>query len=187
MDNNAMKIGIVSGIISSLIVILFIQPIMSFTWDTVVGMSGAIQQEYVDRIYRNAALADRNLIGHMAFIVLILFLYIGSGFLMLGVTATPPRVAALSRFVRISSALAGIFLSVILLVAFSLSSGIMEISASFSQRVTVLAPAVSDSEYKTLRARWASMRGEADYQKIIADMEKRATELAITLPPVRKP
>jgi hypothetical protein len=187
MDNRAMKIGIISGIVSSLIMIIFIQPILSFIWNAIVGVGGTIQQGYVDRIYRNAALADRNLIGHMAFLILFFFLQFGSITLLMRSMLSDPRFAAHARWFRIGSAIGGVVLSVVLLIGFSISAGIMEISTSFTQRLTVLAPAITDSEYKTLRAQWASMRGEADYEAILAEMNKRATELGITLPPVRKP
>ncbi len=180
MDNRALKIGIISGIVSSLIVIIFIHPILSFIWNAVVTIGGSVQQGYVDRIYRNAAIGDRNLVGHMTFLILLTFSLFGAMFLWM-------RTAVSSRFLNIVSALAALVLCSVLLVAFSLSSGIMEISASFTQRLTVLAPAISDAEYKTLKARWASMRAKADYDAIVTAMDRRAAELGITLPPVRKP
>jgi hypothetical protein len=63
----------------------------------------------------------------------------------------------------------------------------MEITASFTQRITILAPAIDDDEYRTLKARWADMQTKADYDAIVAAMDKRAKELSVTLPPVRKP
>jgi hypothetical protein len=62
VEKDGMKVGIISGIISSVIVAIFIQPILSFIWDAVIGIAGAVQQGYVDRIYRNAALGDRDLL-----------------------------------------------------------------------------------------------------------------------------
>jgi hypothetical protein len=75
----------------------------------------------------------------------------------------------------------------VIFVPFTISAGTMLITRSFTQRLTVLAPAISDTEYKTLRARWASMQGEADYDALVAEMDRRATELGVKLPPVRKP
>jgi hypothetical protein len=69
----------------------------------------------------------------------------------------------------------------------SISIGVTEINASFSQRLTVLAPAINELEYKVFRAQWASMRGLNDYNALISAMDARAKELGITLPRVRKP
>ncbi|SRR5713101_112445 len=188
MDNKALKIGIVSGIVSSLVVILFIHPILSFIWNAVLTIGGAVHQGYIGRIYINAAVADRNLLGQLTFLVLLfMFPLFGILFLLMRTVVSPPGFINLSRFASSLLLLGQAVLFCFLLVTFSLSSGIMEISASFTQRLTVLAPAVSDAEYKTLKARWASMRGKADYEAIVTEMDRRATELGITLPRVRKP
>src|SRR5437773_1315844 len=76
MDNKALKIGIISGIISSLIVTIFIHPILSFVWNAFIAVAGTIHQGYVDKIYRNAALSDRNLIGVAIIIFLLGFVAI---------------------------------------------------------------------------------------------------------------
>jgi len=70
---------------------------------------------------------------------------------------------------------------------FAILQGTVEIDSSFTQRLTVLAPAISDTEYKTLRARWAGMQGKADYDALVTEMDRRATQLGVKLPPVRKP
>jgi len=183
MDNKAFKIGIISGVISSLIVLLLIQPILSFIWNAVIAVGGALHQGYVDRIYRNAAAADRNLIGHITFIFLVLgticsFWVFTSRLVTL---RTPLERTISGLFNILIFVLAGITVLVVL-VAFSLSAGIMEITASFNQRLTVMAPAITDAEYKTFRARWASMRSRNDYNALA-----RSKELGVTLPPVREP
>ena len=63
----------------------------------------------------------------------------------------------------------------------------MKITASFTQRLTILAPAIDDAEYKTLKARWASIQTKADYDAIVTAMDKRAKELNVTLPPEIEP
>ena len=78
-------------------------------------------------------------------------------------------------------------LAVMLSIPLAVSRGIVKINTSFNQRLTVLAPAITDGEYKTLKARWASMQSKADYDALTTAMEKRAAELNVTLPPVRNP
>lgn len=70
---------------------------------------------------------------------------------------------------------------------FALSVGTAKIAASFNQRLSVLAAAISDAEYKALKARWASMKGKADYDALVSAMDKRGTESGVKLPAVRKP
>jgi hypothetical protein len=196
MDNKSLKTAIISGVIATLIVTIFIQPILGFVWNAFMAIVGTIHQGYVDRIYRNAALGERNSVGEATFIILMLFILgsIFSNFLyVVGEAATSPsflrRTFSAGNRARIDSGfeMLIVLLSFVLLVTFSLSTGITEISASFTQRLTVLAPAISDGEYKTLKARWANMRTKADYDALVAAMDKRAAELSVPLPPVRKP
>ncbi len=53
--DKGLKVGIISGVISSLLVLIFIQPILSIMWKAIVAVGGFVHQGYVDRIYRNAA------------------------------------------------------------------------------------------------------------------------------------
>ena len=192
MDSKGLKVGIISGLISSLVVLIFIQPILSFVWNAFMAIVGSVHHGYVDAIYRNAAVGDRNLVGHMTFMILIGFVLVGMLFFWADLVA--PVWSALQSTIKVPVLVFNLVFALMVsvfcvtfLVAFSISSGIMEIDASFTQRLTVLAPAVSDAEYKTLKARWAGMRGKADYDALVTAMDSRAAELGVTLPPVRKP
>jgi nitrate reductase gamma subunit len=183
--NKALKIGIIGGLITWLITTVFLQPISNLVWKSVVGITRAINQGYVDAIYSNAALSDRDLIGHVTFLLVFIAFLIG-----LGVLLNTREIARRSRPARQPSdkAFNGvmIFLAVmclgITLVLFSLSNGSREITASFDQRLTIIAPLISELEYKTFKARWAGMKTEADYKSLIAAMEERAKELGVVLP-----
>jgi hypothetical protein len=188
MNSQGIKIGIISGIVSSLIVIIFIQPILGFTWNVIIGISSQVHHGYVDRIYRNAAVGDRNVIGHLTALYLFMSLPLaGTVFLLRAKVSVPPKLTAVNRSLDAILISTCVVTVILMLAAFALSVGIMEISSSFNQRLTVLAPAISDAEYKTFRARWANMRSEADYNAIVANMEARAKELGVTLPKLRTP
>lgn len=179
-NNAGLRIGIVSGIVSSLIVIIFINPILSFMWKvTVVGI-GSLHQGYVDSIYKSAALPLSNE-GTMAVAALVALGLVLGEFSALRAEKTVVRVTR--AIILLTTA------SFLLLITwrFSILKGTDIIMASFTQRLTVLAPAISDTEYKTIQARWASMQGKADYDAIVSAMDKRAKELNVTLPPVKEP
>ncbi len=59
----------------------------------------------------------------------------------------------------------------------------VEYNTSFRQRLTVLAPMLSEIEEEELEARWASMRNRADYEAIEAEIEKLANNHSLQLPP----
>jgi hypothetical protein len=193
MNNNGWKAGILIGVISSLLVAYLIQPILGLVWNLVMRLGGLVHQGYVDRIYSHAAIAERNLTGQLTLLILIFFI---NSFLLYVLYSAAFRNSVeysvriplpTGRFVKTFFVGSALLFWTVLLVAFSITNGTMEISASFTQRLTVLAPEISDSEYKVLRARWASMRGKSDYDALVVTMDKRANELGITLPAVRKP
>jgi hypothetical protein len=180
VDNKALRLGIISGIISSLIVVIFIHPILSLLWNVFITVAGSIHQGYVDRIYRNAALSERNLFSLVTILGLLLV-----AFLIISLQGYSRSKGA--RVLNITMFVMTLFMIITGFFAFSLAMGVMEIRASFSQRLSVLAPAIDDHEYKMFRARWASMTGLKDYNTLVSAMDTRAKELGVTLPPVRKP
>ncbi len=189
-DNKGLKIGIISGIVSSLIVIIFIQPILSLLWQAIVTVGGSVHQGYVDRIYRNASVLGPDTYGRLTlFVLILLVLFAGMAWTVHQmkshvISDNPPRSL---KAVRAISWLMVVMAFLVIFGRLAVLEGTRVIAASFTQRLTVLAPAISDIEYKTLMARWASMRGKADYDALVIAMDKRASELGVTLPPVRKP
>ncbi len=187
MLSRELKIGIIGGVISSVLVIIFIQPILSFVWSAVISFGESVQADYVDRIYRNAAVGERNLIGHLSLLALLMLLsYLPTAFFVREISRRHD-IYNKARAFYFAIALMAIFASFVLLIAFSISSGVMEINASFNQRLSVIAPAISDQEYKEWKARWAKMHSQSDYRALVAAMEKRASDLQIQLPELRKP
>jgi hypothetical protein len=186
MDSRAIRTGIVSSVIAAVLTAIFINPILSFVWKITVGVAGATHHSYVDAIYSRAArLEGVNQATVLMFsILLMLLLGVASFLFFLSRTGDiPPRTAR----VYLQQSFFCLGLNLVLFIPASLYVGVSRINSSFEQRLTVLAPAIPDSEYKTLKARWASMHSKADYDALTAAMEKRAAELGVTLPPVRNP
>ena len=183
-----LKVGMVGGLISSVLVLIFIQPIKYFVWTAVLYFGEYVQAGYVDRIYRGAALGDRNIVGHLsALVILMVMLFVAGGFLGVGRHLRQDLVGKLFRvFVRIVQ-VSSIFIPAAMIVVISISGGVMEITASFNQRLAVIAPAISDKETKEWKAKLAMMHGQNDYRALVSAMEKRAKELQIELPKLREP
>ena len=58
----------------------------------------------------------------------------------------------------------------------------LQLNTSFDQRLTVLAPKLTELECKELRAQWASMGSRGDYEEIVSTMETLAEEKDVALP-----
>lgn len=188
MISRDLKIGIAGGVISSVIVLIFIQPTLSFLWSAIISFGETVQAGYVDKIYRAAALGDRNLAGHLTLLIVLMFAHVGVMSYISGGNRMP-RLSdkTKSKAVKIMAVLFTSIMFVVMMIACSISMGVNEIKASFEQRLTVMAPYITDLEAKKIKARWATMKGRSEYTNLVDSMDSRAIELKITLPVVRTP
>jgi hypothetical protein len=177
-----LKENIIGGIITSLVLILFIQP--AYAWRIIALVGGLVHQGYIDRVYSKAGLGDREGYGFIMVFALAMALPLARYFFIL---RDLPDEGTLARFMHASGKFLLVVSYFILFGIFIVTRKTIDINAFFTRRLTVLAPAISETEYKTLKARWAGMQGKADYDALTAAMEKRAAELGVTLPRVRKP
>ena len=183
--NRQLRTGIVGSVIGALIM-FFNGPILNFLWRLILSVGGALHQGYVDKIYRNAARTGGNPYGEATLLILVVvFIIVGLFWQLEFAKARASTVlgvfTTLMEFVTMLL-LQVVFLAVLLQTV--ISRGTSEIAESFTQRLTVLAPAITDSEYKILKARWANMQGKADYDALVGQMDKRAAEVNVKLPPV---
>jgi hypothetical protein len=57
-----------------------------------------------------------------------------------------------------------------------------QMKLSFEQRITVLAPAISEDEEEMLRGRFAGLQGRDSYENLKIDMNTLAHERSVSLP-----
>jgi hypothetical protein len=170
------KIGIVTGIISSILVIIFIQPILSFIWVLVLSFGEYVHAGYVDSIYREAALGSINSIGQnsiLSFLLLTLFVMMYSHSKLYNLFPAVNNVKR-ERFRNLYFGVNFLVISILsfmLLIISSITIGVMEISASYNQRLSILAPDIDEHEYKVWVSQWASMKGRSDYRLLVSSME----------------
>ncbi|HTB92135.1 MAG TPA: hypothetical protein VK728_04845 [Candidatus Sulfotelmatobacter sp.] len=196
VEKRTIKLGLIANAVF-FVLIFFVQRLASLAWNLVLKLGGHLHQGYVDSIYRSAGAGEQNLVGHMTLLFLLSApLYLIFYFQLTSrneTAAAPDRPNArryLEKFERgilLIGAISGIPAYFSMFLIFSISFGIFQINASFDRRLTVLAPAITDVEYKTLKARWANMQSKADYDALVSDMDNRAAMLNVKLPPVRKP
>src|SRR5260370_31598489 len=133
---------------------------------TCVG--GLAHQGYVDRIYREAALSDTNPYARLTLLLVLLVILLGG--LFWAVFELRKLEPYPHTFVRVVTLLAEIMVTITVLIIIgrvSILEATSEITASFTQRLTVLAPSVTDAEYKTLKPQSASMQRKAEYDALV--------------------
>ncbi len=185
MDRKGLTERVTSGLIVWLLVTIFIQPILGFTWKAIVVVGGLVHQGYVDRIYRDAAFADPEPYARFTLLAVLMMFVLAAGLWAISELKHYPDFA---KARRVSFHLWEVVMLTSFLIIFgrlAILDGTSRANESFTQRLMVLAPAVSDIEYKTFKARWAGMQGKADYDALVVAMDKRAVELGVKLPPVQ--
>lgn len=183
------KKEIMVGVIAAIIMTIFFEPIIRWLWGIISFIGQRTYSGFIDAIYRSAALGHRNYVD-----VLFFFLVIGIG------TAVPivlriaqkgylprPKKKFGPRYEKVSD----IFLFAGLIISASIMMiGIfadLQLNSSFEQRLAVLAPVLSDLEYKQFKAEWAGMENREDFEAINKQMENMAQDRDVELPELLLP
>lgn len=166
-----------------LMVTWFFNKIIDFLWSITISFGVYIQAEYVDNIFRRAALGiacpqDTATILIVFLLPLLLIKFFDNEIQAIRLK----RVSAKIILFVITLSLLFFIVGNILLFRYVVSTGSLQINISFNQRLAVMAPLISEQEYKGFKAQWAMMDGIKDYLTIVDSMEKRAEVLKIKLP-----
>lgn len=187
--DSTLKKSMLASIIASVIVILFIKPILNAAWNLVSSLSDSFLKTFSDSVYSNAALGQRDWV-----IVLLLMMFlavligIGTGFIV-GVTMAKSdkfkKVVKKKKFpiifwVFFALLYIYIFFSCATLAVTAFAD--LQLNTSFEQRLSVLSPVISDLEYKKLKASWALMRSKNDHDEIVKKMDDIASDNSVKLP-----
>jgi len=187
--DSTLKKSLLASIIASAIVIIFIKPILNAAWNLVLSLSDSYLKTFSDSIYRTAALGQRDWV-----IVFLLIMFLGAltGIMtgvILGVTTFKSekikRILRKKKSSIIFWILLGLFYLYIWFAGVTVAVKAfadLQLNTSFQQRLSVLSPAISDLEYKKLKAAWAVMRSKKDHDEIVKNMENIASKNSINLP-----
>jgi hypothetical protein len=170
--------------------ILF-DPLTKLIWNWILEMGRLGYTGVVNSVYRQAAYGHRNdidvvfleliwMAGFVFVIWAILMTFRGpKGISDLTLKApTKIRLSWLKTIVIVSSA--------IMVISFSFgffgSFADLQLNTSFQQRLTALAPVITDQQEEELQASWASMENRDDYLVILERMNSMAKDNGIELP-----
>lgn len=182
--------NVVASVVASIVVIALIQPLLTLFWDFLSSTGNAVLNGFVDRLYENAALGNRNWVI-AGFAILLLYLPFSNA-LVVGIarpfiTKVVQRKDRESRHKTVALLVTSLVgLSVFgLIIATPAAAYIytdLQLNASFNQRLLVLTPHLSDQQVKALLASWASMSSKNDYLKIKHEMDQLASQAKVRLP-----
>ncbi len=188
MADSTFRKSVIASVISSVLVIILINPLLRLGWRVMVALGDTVYAGFTNYTYTNAALGQRNWV-----IVQSLFIFIG---LLTGIMTAPFTNRLLNRLLGRSDELrekhkirfAVIYVILLLLwftfcISFLVPAAVdLQLNTSFQQRLTVLAAKIPEQEAKELKASWAMMRTRAHYKQIKNRMEALAVQHKVELP-----
>lgn len=189
LDDPVIRKSVLAGVIATVIAIILINPLLNLLWICILRVGEYVYRDFAASIYRGAALGSRDWVIVSFFIV---FTSVGVGFIV-GIwtgfikvhrrrkAKRPPKLWR-PKFLVFLGALFSLLTILSLLVLCISAFADLQLNTSFQQRLTVLAPKISDQEYKEFKASWASMRSRQDYEKINQKLEEMAKSRGVELP-----
>ena len=187
-SDSSIRKGVLASVIASLVILLFVQPILTGLGRLLLWTTNSLWQRLSDQLYISAALGHRNDVDViiLAFVLLpliiipslVLIRRIGRHSASKSTTTRTPQKRTGALVVLIYSAF-GVLLSISIVVSSFVD---LQLNTSFRQRLTVLAPTLSEAEIRQLEASWAAMRSQVDYEAIVTRMEVIAQTRGVVLP-----
>ena len=181
LRRSELRVGVVAGVIASVLVMIFVQPLLGWVWGATSRVLTFVASGLVDSVYRSAALGHRNYLGVFLLVVVTAAL-VGAVAGALAALFWPPSDAGPSRSHRRLLFGIGALLLVLMVVVTSMVSAELQYHTSFQQRLTVLAPAIDSQLEEELRSEWAQMRNRADFLSVTSRMGAVADSLDVDLP-----
>ncbi len=185
--------ALIIAIIVFILMDFLLMPLLRLSANGVMWLGQNVSEVFVREIYMDAAMGLREKYSYIEFS---LILCLGVTTLVSGVTIAfarargvfdepkkqiikkpPSKVKDISAMFLFAT---GICLA---LAVMQQSYAELQLISSFNQRLTVLAAHASDQQIKELRASWALMKSQSDYEKINGVMFEEAKTAKIELPP----
>lgn len=194
--NQSQRNAIVAGVIASLVVIYFIDPILTLLSKLLLSLSNILFTSYLDRLYAEISTGDPN----FGFNFLLLFCSLPSFVCIIFLIKKALNLIGK----RISKQLSEdnkennrgekkkklysriqihfVLLSILGLFVIADQYIRLKTSSTFHQYMTVVHPLISDKEYNELLAIYASMKNKADYDALIIKLRDTSEKFGIDLP-----
>jgi hypothetical protein len=203
--DRSLRIGVVSSVVASLIIIIFVQPLFNFIWPLLQEWRSSLKDSYINSLYTHAAFGERN------WIVTELYLYANAfiiPFLFLLNSRLKNRVNKLEnrtqeddgddhlaeqkfdpgkRIKRLKINIKIQFALIIVLSFFIFHNVFkayvdIQLNTSFKQRLNAISHKLNVEQEEELISLWARMQTREDYLMINDIIEKTAIINDLELP-----
>ena len=181
----SLKQSIIAGVIASLIVIYFLDPILTFLARILLSVSSIAFKSYLDRLYCEIATSDPNI----PFFFLLMLCGFGTGSITVIFLSYvfKSKIKESTQLIEKAGSVKR-FYALILVASFGLILLTVDcyirlkISSTFRQHMTVIAPTISEQEYKEFFSSFALIENKADYDALTNSLEEVAQKNGLKLP-----
>ncbi|HXU94025.1 MAG TPA: hypothetical protein VFP33_10255 [Gallionella sp.] len=173
------------SIMTSVLVLLFIEPILKWLGNAIVWLGANIYNGITDSIYKSAALGFRE---ESSFVTLILLVSILSGVFSAGAAlrlipeGDETTVIKRKNYRKIFSVVLTLLFLLDVLFLLGRDFATLQLNTYFNQKITILAAKIPEQKIKELKASWALMDKRTDYEVLTAEMNTLAKQFNIKFP-----
>ena len=199
MTRKVFFVSVLSGLVASVAFVWLLDPVTRWIWHTASLSASSWFVHLQNAAFKNAALGKREWLSTALFIYLFLLwvatlisapIGIATGLGLRGFLrrTRAGRVEHVVRHRVMPKALVVSLVGMALLLTYSLGRLAflayvdLQLNASFSQRLDVLAPYVDTLEERRLRSEWALMKTRTDYDRINEHLDQLAAAAKVSLP-----
>ncbi len=188
----AFRVSVMASIVASVVVGIFLNPILSWFSDAAIGFVGVFYGGYLDRIYSAAAKSPENSMLFELFywvMCMIAMFIVLLGYSLSRVRNSTSSLQRIGSYVLKSGAnfshVTAILTTVIvLLFVADITTNFVKlrISSNFHRNIIALSPYISDTDNKKLNSEWVLIQKKADYTKLMAEIADFAESYHAQLP-----
>ncbi len=189
MDKATFRASVGASVLAAVLVIIFVQPILRWSWGLFVSGSSFTVALLTNSIYKSAALGDRNWVSAAFAIFLLGITGLLTGAMILRKYLPETVLEQFNRIRKSQSrtksvivATSDILYFLVLLFLLTAVYADLQLTASFEQRLHALAPYATEQQEEEFRAMWATMGNRSDFEQVVDAMEKLAAEGGVELP-----
>ncbi|WP_236892554.1 hypothetical protein [Desulfoluna limicola] len=186
LNDPTVKKSIYASIIASIVVIIFIQPILNYAAMFFVWIGDMLYVGFSNQLYQEAALGLREKYSFSLFIMFI-------GFILLFFIVAPLITLILQNRDNTSNhepsklfiafrLLNKVFLLTSAIFVLSLNFAGLQMNTSFNQRMRAIKPYITQNQYDKYQSKWALMSNRNDYDQINYFLENESNKFNIKLP-----
>jgi len=200
--NQNVKIGIVTGLIASMLFYYFLNPLLSLFGKILIRITSNVYSAYADNLFKKVALGvpqDSSLTLLIFFLVSLFGAIVGFYIALIKrfLFAKRPKAKPESKHLlkkSINSLIkstkrlliyGGVWIFIVFILYIWLLWGIwfqIKITTSFTQHMNIIAPYLSEDGEEIIWSQWSQMKTRADYERIYMRLNEIAEKNHIDLP-----